>query len=231
MFPPFIFGSSALYLILCVAVGVYWHSKGRSWIAGIALSWVLTPIGGGIIGAVLQTNHKKLGHRKSVSNNKICPDCHHLVKPSLVRCNKCHYVFGNELYEELRERLLTIDDIRFEAVNQYGYQTPKLDDKLRKFQYELLEFSDDISTTARQYSNTQLQAILKVFPSRLQIEEATLAQAKMWATSIECPHCHVIQSRENLMCSECYTDLKRLNPDTGEVESIDVDWDDDDKQE
>ena len=227
MFPFPFFNLSPLGIILSLLVGYYWHSKGRSWLAGTALSLVITPFGGGIVGAILPAKQEQLEYRKSsMSRYKACPECHRLVKRTLSRCNACHYMFGSEMYEELRQRLLAIDDIRFTSLHQFGQQNPRLDAKLKAFQYQLLGLPNDVLDTARLYSAAQLEELFGEFPPRSEIEQATLAQAKMLVTSIECPSCHEIQSRDNLMCSECYTDLKRLNPDTGEVESIDVDWDD-----
>lgn len=37
---------------------------------------------------------------------------------------------------------------------------------------------------------------------------------------IQCPHCGARQLAENALCDQCFGDLKQINPQTGEIESV-----------
>lgn len=76
-----------VWVLLCILVGIFANSKGRSSIGFFFISLILSPIIGFLIALIVAPHEDEIMKNK---NLKKCPYCKELIKEDAIICKHCH---------------------------------------------------------------------------------------------------------------------------------------------
>lgn len=209
------------FLAMCVLVGWFWGRKGRSPAAGFFLSLFLTPIVGAVVGLVIAPDPAKREARDLGGGySKPCPRCAESVRRAARVCRYCGHEFPDPVFERLEARWRAAAELREDVAASFVNADAHVRQVLWERQLRLLRLPADFELDQVREDPERAKAILERFPDKAAFRLVLERAAENAANTLSCPHCGHRQPRVNPVCSHCYRDLARVDPETGEIVSI-----------